>query len=224
MKLPAANAPAGGRRLRVLLVVAIAGLAIGAVQPYGIDELLVLGQRLTEDPVYLVLVVLGMIGLFTFGLPGSLGLWLIAPFQPPLIAAGLLLAGSVGGAFGAYLFSARFREESLADGFAGRVVALLSSHGGVLTQTALRILPGFPHSVVNFAAGILGLPVLHFLIAATIGLAVKWGVYAAAVHELVEVVEEDRALDWSAGAPLLALALLILAGAWARRRVAADVD
>lgn len=220
VKRPMPNFPASARRLQTLIMVATAGLVIGAVQPYGIDELLDLGQHMAAQPVYLVLVVIGMSLLFTFGLPGSLGLWLIAPFQPPLIATLVLLAGSVGGALGAYLFSARFREDAVPDGFAGRVLALLSRHSGVLSQTALRILPGFPHSVVNFSAGILGLPIPRFLAAATIGLAVKWGVYATALYELVEVVEEDRALGWSTGAPLLALALLILIGVWARRRVA----
>jgi len=202
-------------------MVAIAGLVVGTVQPYGIDELLVLGQHLAEEPVYLLLVVFCMILLFTFGLPGSLGLWLIAPFQPPLIATGLLLVGSVGGALGAYMFSARFQEVALPAGFAGRVLDLLSRHGGVLSQTALRILPGFPHSVVNFCAGILGLPVLRFIAAALLGLAVKWGVYATALYELVEAVEKERALGWSAGAPLFTLALLILLGTWARHRLAA---
>jgi len=221
VKLPTASTPTGGRRLRILFLVAMAGLVVGAVQPYGIGELLILGHHLAEEPVYLVLVVFGMVVLFTFGLPGSLGLWLIAPFQPPLIATGLLLVGSMGGALGAYLFSTRFREDALPVGFAGRMLDLLSRHGGVLSQTALRILPGFPHSVLNFCAGILGLPVLRFLAAALLGLTVKWGVYATALYQLVAVVEDERALGWSAGAPLLALALLILIGAWARHRVAA---
>lgn len=200
-------------------MVAMVGLVVGAVQPYGINEFLALGNQLAEEPVYMALVVFGMILLFTFGLPGSLGLWLIAPFQPPLIATTLLLAGSLGGALGAYLFSARFREDALPEGFAGRVLALLSRHSGLLNQIVLRILPAFPHSVVNFCAGILGLPLLRFLAAAIIGLAVKWSVYATALYEMVEVVEEDRAIGLSAGASLLILGLLLLVGAWARRRV-----
>jgi uncharacterized membrane protein YdjX (TVP38/TMEM64 family) len=211
--------PPGRRRIRTLIFVAIAGLLVGALQPYDIDELLGLGQQLAERPLYLVLIAFAMMLLFTFGLPGSLGLWLIAPFHPPVTATALLLAGSVGGALGAYLFSARFREPPSPDGFASRVLGHLSSHGGMLSQIALRILPGFPHSVVNFSAGILGLPLWRFLAAAAIGLAVKYGVYTTALYEVVEVVEEDRAAGWRTGAPLLVLASLILTGVWARRRV-----
>jgi uncharacterized membrane protein YdjX (TVP38/TMEM64 family) len=144
---------------------------------------------------------------------------MIAPFQPPLIATALLLVGSVGGALGGYLFSAYFRADWAPGGFAGRTVDLLARHGGVLTQTALRVLPGFPHSVVNFAGGVLGLGLARFLLAAVLGLAVKWGVYASAIYGLVEVVEEDQPLDWSTGLPLLMLSLLLLTGAWARSRV-----
>ncbi|MFP4334640.1 MAG: rhodanese [Wenzhouxiangella sp.] len=221
MKRSVPIAPGGARRIRILLVVAIAGLVVCVLQPYGIDELLGLGHALSERPLYLAAIIVGMTVLFTFGLPGSLAVWLVAPFQPPLIATAVLVAGSAGGALGAYLFSARFRDEWAPDGFARRIINLLSRHGGVLSQTALRILPGFPHSVINFAGGVLGLGLAGFLTATVLGLAVKWGVYAGAIHGLVAAVEDDQALDWSTGLPLGVLSLLLLAGAWARHRVLA---
>jgi len=211
--------PTQGRRIRTLVIVGFTGLVIGAVQPYGIEELLDLGDRLAATPIYLLVIVLAMMLMFTFGLPGSLGIWLIAPFQPPVIATALLVISSVSGAFGAYHFSARFRGGLPADGFSARVLALLSKHGGLATQTALRVLPGFPHSLVNFAGGILGLPMAPFLIAATAGLTVKWAVYATAIHQLIDVVEDQRALDWRVGLPLLALTVLIFSGAYARHRI-----
>lgn len=142
--------------------------------------------------------------------------------QPPLIATALLVVGSVGGALGAYLFSARFRQDWDPGSLERRVVELLSRHGGMLTQMALRILPGFPHAMVNFAGGVLGLGLAGFLTAATLGLAVKWSVYAGAIHGLVEAVEQELALDWSTGVPLVLLSLLLLLGAGARRRLLAQ--
>lgn len=211
-------------RLWLLPLLIIIGLSIGALQPWGVDELLAFGRDLAGNPWFLVGVVLAMAVLFTFGLPGSLAFWLLAPFQTPVVATFLLVLGSVAGAFGAYRFSARLRGEWEPEGFSRRIVHLLSRQGGILTQMALRTLPGFPHSVVNFAGGVLGLGLSGFLAAAIIGLTVKWGVYASAVHGLVEAVEAGDALDLRTLLPLLVLSGLLLGGAVARRWVAGRID
>lgn len=205
------------RRLWVLPLLIISGAVIASIQPWGVDELLEFGRDLSGNPLFLAGVVVTMAILFTFGLPGSLGLWLIAPFQPPLVATGLLVVGSVAGALGAYRFSSRLRGDWEPQGPGSRIVGLLSRQGGLLTQTALRILPGFPHSLVNFAGGVLGLGLPGFLTAAAVGLSVKWGVYASAVHGLVEAVESGQALDKTTLAPLLVLSVLLLLGAAAKR-------
>ncbi|BBI50854.1 hypothetical protein HORIV_32750 [Vreelandella olivaria] len=44
------------------------------------------------------------------GLPGSIGLWLIAPFYPPVIATAMLTLSSVVGALGAYQIAARWQK------------------------------------------------------------------------------------------------------------------
>ena len=214
------NRSSGSRRVWLLPVLIALGLGVAAVQPWGVAELFDFGRDLASQPWFLALVVLGMAVLFTFGLPGSLGFWLIAPFQAPLISTLLLLIGSVGGAFGAYRFSSSLRGDWEPEGFSRRIVHLLSRQGGLLTQMALRILPGFPHSVVNFAGGVLGLGLTGFLAAASVGLAVKWGIYASAVHGLVEAVEAGDALDFRTLLPLLILSVLLLAGALARRWMA----
>lgn len=224
MSKAASPSPSHTRRLWLLPLLIVVGVMIGAVQPWGVDELLAFGRDLASNPWFLAAVVLTMVVLFTFGLPGSLGFWLIAPFQTPLLATALLVAGSVGGALGAYRFSARLRGDWEPEGFSSRVVGLLSRQGGTLTQTALRILPGFPHSLVNFAGGVLGLGLGAFLFAAIVGLSIKWGVYASAVHGLVEAVEAGEALDFRTLLPLLILSALLLAGAGARRWVAARAD
>ena len=212
------------RRLWLLPLLIVVGLSIGALQPWGVDELLAFGRELAGNPWFLAAVVLTMAVLFTFGLPGSLAFWLIAPFQAPLPATLLLVLGSVGGALGAYRFSARLRGDWEPEGFSSRIVKLLSRQGGVLTQTALRILPGFPHSVVNFAGGVLSLGMPGFLGAAMVGLTVKWGVYASAVSGLVEAVEAGEALDFRTLLPLIALSILLLGGALAKRWVAGRTD
>lgn len=211
-------------RLWLLALLILVGIGIGALQPWGVEDLLAFGQGLAGNPWFLFFVVIAMAVLFTFGLPGSLTFWLIAPFQPPVVATGLLVLGSVAGAFGAYQFSSRLRGDWEPEGFSSRIVRLLSRQGGILTQTALRILPGFPHSVVNFAGGVLGLGMAGFLSAAIIGLAVKWGIYASAVYGLVEAVEAGEVLDFRTLLPLVVLSILLLLGALAKRWVAGSSD
>ncbi len=98
----------------------------------------------------------------------------------------------------------------------------LERRGDFLTQCALRVLPGFPHSVVNFAAGLLRLPLSTFVMAAIIGLVLKWAVYASAIFGALEAVESEEAISANVILPLVALTLLLLAGAWLRRRVEAQ--
>lgn len=153
------------------------------------------------------------------GLPGSIGLWLIAPFYPPLIATLMLTISSVVGALGAYQLAARAGRRWNPSGLTLKVMQMLEQRSDLMTQCALRVLPGFPHSVINFAAGLRNISIKTFLLAATLGLAVKWVVYSSAIYGALEAIEEEDALQFDVVLPLIALALLLLIGAWFRRRV-----
>ena len=214
--------PKWGWKIWILPVLALAGLAIGVWQPVGFDDLLSHGERIGSSPLFLGAAVAGMMVCFTFGLPGSLGLWLIAPFNPPLVATPLLLAGSVGGAAGAYFFAGRMGNTWRPSGPAVKIHDLLRRNGGFPIQTAMRMFPGFPHSVVNFAGGVLRLRLGTFLAAAAIGLAVKWGVYASAVHGVTDAVAAGDAVSAKTLWPLFALAGLLVAGAWAKTKFSAQ--
>ncbi len=207
------------RTIWILPALIVTGLVAGWLLPVGPADLLAAGEQIATRPVFVALVVIGMAVLFTFGLPGSFALWLIAPFHPPLIAVPLLLAGSLAGAFGAYRFARSLGSDWRPGGAGDRVVELLNKQSDFLTQCALRILPGFPHSVINFAGGVLKLKLGWFLAACAVGLSIKWGVYAWAVYDVVEMIEDGEALSAHALLPLLVLTILLLAGAWARRRV-----
>ena len=208
----------------IVPVLVVVGLVLAVWPPVGIEELLDWGRRLADSPVFVACAVAAIALLFAFGLPGSVGLWLIAPFHPPLIATALLVAGSVAGALGAYFVGARLGGRWQPAGLARRVLMLLRRRADPAVQLALRILPGFPHSVINFAGGVLLLPRGVFLLSALVGLTIKWAVYAAAVHGLVEAVEAGGRLQASTLLPLLALSALLLLGAWARQRLARTAD
>lgn len=175
----------------------------------------------SDKPLVIVSVILIMAVTLALGLPGSIGLWLIAPFHGPLVATAMLVAGSVSGALGAYYLSSRLGGRLASSGFTHKVMGKLAKRGDFLTQCALRILPGFPHSVVNFAAGLLRLPLGTFVMAAVIGLGVKSAVYASAIHGALEAVEGEEVVGFDVVLPMVALTLLVLIGAWLRRRIEA---
>ena len=176
----------------------------------------------SHHPAVIISVILVMAVTLALGLPGSIGLWLIAPFYTPLAATPMLIVGSVLGALGAYWLSARVGDRWTPKGLTRKIMRRLEQRSDFLTQCALRVLPGFPHSVVNYAAGLLRLPLGTFLMAAIIGLGVKWAVYASAIYGALEAVEKEEALSVSVVLPLLALTVLLLVGAWVRRRVEAN--
>ncbi|SEP92756.1 Uncharacterized membrane protein YdjX, TVP38/TMEM64 family, SNARE-associated domain [Ectothiorhodospira magna] len=203
-------------RFWLALLPVIIGLGLAFWQPISLDALLDFGHQAGAHPLVAVGLVLLQALLLALALPGTLILWVVAPIYPPLIAAGLLTAGSVLGALGAYEISRHLRGRRPAEVATGRVVNLLRERGDFLTQLVLRIVPGFPHSVINYGAGMLGLPLLPFLAAATLGLAVKWMVYAAAVHALVEVGTGAEEFGLDALVPLVGLALFLAVGAGVR--------
>ncbi|MBE0487941.1 MAG: VTT domain-containing protein [Halomonas sp.] len=176
----------------------------------------------SHHPAVIISVILVMAVTLALGLPGSIGLWLIAPFYTPLVATPMLIVGSVLGALGAYWLSARVGDRWTPKGLTRKIMRRLERRSDFLTQCALRVLPGFPHSVVNYAAGLLRLPLGTFLMAAIIGLGVKWAVYASAIYGALEAVESDEVMSISVVLPLLALTALLLLGAWVRRRVEAN--
>lgn len=178
----------------------------------------------THHPVVIIGVMVIMAVTLSIGLPGSIGLWLIAPFYPPLIATVMLTLSSVAGALGAYQLAARASQRWSPKGLTLKVMQMLEQRSDLMTQCALRVLPGFPHSVINFAAGLRGISLKTYLLAAALGLSIKWGVYSSAIYGALEAIEEGNALQFDVVLPLIALAILLLAGAWYRRRVEAARD
>lgn len=203
-------------RLWILALLIVVGLLMAIWQPVSLDALLERGHAMSANPLVAVALILFQALLLAAALPGTLMLWVVAPIYPPPVAALILTCGSALGALGAYVISRRLRGAHPEEVDHGRVMNLLRERGDLLTQLTLRVTPGFPHSVVNYAAGILHLPLKTFLLAAVIGLGVKWMVYAAAVDALVDVGTGAEPLGLESVAPLLLLALFLGIGAFAR--------
>jgi len=202
----------------------VLGLVLAAWQPIGMEALLYWGEYIGTSWWFLALVMALIVVLFTFGLPGSFGLWLIAPFNHPVLSTILLVIASTAGALGAYRFAGHLGKDWKPSGASGKVVDVLEHRGDMLTLTAMRMLPGFPHSVINFASGVLGLPLASFVAATVLGLVIKWGVYATAIHGIADAVEAGDAINLGTIVPLFVLVALTLLGAWVKRRLTGDVQ
>ncbi len=197
-------------------------LLIGWLLPVTIADLWHWGERVSGHPLAMLGIVLLMATLMTFGLAGSLCFWVIAPFHPPWLSVCMLLVGSVGGALGAYRVGAGVGRAWNGGRLSRQILRLLTSRSDLITQCALRIIPGVPHALINLAAGVLRLPLVTFASAAVLGLAVKWGVYSHTVHGMVSASRAEEALAFGAVVPLLIVgALLVMGGAaqrcWFRR-------
>jgi uncharacterized membrane protein YdjX (TVP38/TMEM64 family) len=196
-----------------LALLIIVSLAI----PVTVAELLEWGTRLSGHPLVMLGVVVLMAVLMTFGLAGSLCFWLIAPFHPPWLSVCMLLAGSFSGALGAYRVGVGLGQVWHGSGVSRHIMGLLKKRSDLLTQCALRIIPGVPHALVNLAAGVLRLRLVTFVAAAILGLSVKWTVYSHTVHGMVSASQAEEAMELGALMPLVVLGVLLVLGGAAQR-------
>jgi len=156
--------------------------------------------------------------LFMFALPGSTLLWVVAPLYAPAASTLILTVGGSAGALAAYAFSRRLSEAEQVRLRRHPAWRLLERESDFLTLCALRLVPAFPHSVLNYGAGILRLPLGRFLAAAAIGFGLKAFLYSSVIHGALEATDARDLLRVEAVLPLILLALLLFAARILRRR------
>lgn len=185
----AAPAQSGGAaRWRLLLfgLILVAGATLAVTEPVDRAEMLARGEALAESPWTALMLVALLVLMLALGLPGTAMVWLVAPFYAPPVATLLMLSGSVIGAAAAYLVADYLGQPLQRRLATHRTFTLLSERSDFFTQAALRALPGFPHAIVNYTAGLLRLPWAPFLLAAMLGLSMKWAVYCWTIHGLFQ--------------------------------------
>ncbi len=201
-----------------LFFLIIAGIGLAVLDPADRELILAWGEAMAGRPWTPILMILVQAALFTVAMPGSLVLWLVAPFYHPVQATLILLIGTLAGALGGYAFSARLGQQARERLSHRKAFRILAQRSDFLTQCALRVLPGFPHSIVNYGAGILRIPVWKFSLAVMCGMLVKWGVYTTAVYGIADADEIEDLLRPITLLPLLVLTLFLMLGSWAARR------
>jgi len=94
----------------------------------------------------------------------------------------------------------------------------LQKEDNFFTLFALRIFPGFPHSLVNYSSGILQVRLSHFIAAAFLGVGIKSYVYADIIYNLSTNASIKDILNFSTLAPLILLSAITFLGVYIRYR------
>ncbi|MEX2199599.1 MAG: VTT domain-containing protein [Burkholderiales bacterium] len=212
--------PAPARLWPLALLAALTALGIAAHALGLVDAAAALAWARTHAaqwwfPVALVAL---QVLLFTFGLPGSAVLWLAAPLYAPAAATLLLTSGGCAGALAAYAFARRLAGASLDRLHASSGYRILQREGDFLVLCALRVAPGMPHSVLNYAAGVLRLPLGPFMAAAAVGFSVKAYLYSSVIHQALAAGAPAELLAPATLWPLVALVAVLLAARALHRR------
>lgn len=172
-----------------------------------IQDLVALARDYTQHWWLIIVLILLQALLFSFALAGSLFLWIAAPLYPPAMAAFILAMGGTLGGLGAYLLSRYLTLEWQQKIENSRGYRLLHSQDNFYTMFALRVLPAFPHAVINYSAGLLKAKLSHFVIAALLGIAIKSYLYARVIFTASSELTLDLLFDIGVLGPLLLLSL-----------------
>ena len=175
--------------------------------------------RANSDSAWLILVlILAQVILYTFALGGSYALWLVAPVYTPLVATTILGIGGTLGAISAYYFSRKISDKWVHRIENSRTYRLLQEHNHFFTVFSIRVLPGFPHGLISYSAGILKCPPMHFVASSLAGFAIKFYLYSDLVYHATDAIANKKSFDVAALSPLILLSALSLIGVYVRHK------
>jgi len=197
-------------KLIILIILAGLGIALQLTDTVDPEQLIAVARQYADRWWLGVLLVLIQTVLFTFAMPGSSMVWITAALFSPHTSTAIITAGTTLGAISAYLFSEQLSEEWMQKVKLSRIYQLLQKEGSFFTLFALRVMPGFPHSVINYSSGILKINFINFLTAAIAGTVIKTYVYSILIYNVTTPGALTSTIDISTVWPLFALSILIL--------------
>ena len=203
-------------KLLILGVLIAAGILLqifGALDP---RELIAIARQYADYWWLPMILVLLQSLLFTFALAGSIFLWVVAALYPPWTATIILAAGATVGGVSAYYFSARLTDEWVHRVENSHVYRLLHKQDIFFTLLAMRVMPAFPHSLINYSSGILRIKLMYFVPAAFIGITLKSYVYAKVIYQAAGGATLYELLDLATFGPLVLLSVVILGGVFVK--------
>jgi len=203
-------------KLIILGIFIAAGAILQMSGSLDAGELIAIARQYTEHWWLPVILVLAQVVLFTFSLPGTIFLWVAAALYPPVTASLILATGATLGGISAYYFSASLSDEWVHRVENSHVYKVLHKQDNFFTLLAMRVMPAFPHGLVNYSAGILKVNLLYFVSAAFIGIGLKSYVYAGVIYQAASGASLNDLLDITIFGPLVLLSAVILGGVFVK--------
>jgi uncharacterized membrane protein YdjX (TVP38/TMEM64 family) len=150
--------------------------------------------------------------LFAFALPGSMIYLAAGLLYDSLNATLVIVAGGVSGAVAAYYFSQYMSKDSRNRIQSSKLFSIMQKQCDFATLSAIRTLPGFPHSIINYGSGIINVSMPKFIAAAIIGFSAKGFLYASAIQQATTVDPFRETGRVETVLPLVGLALFFITG------------
>lgn len=157
-----------------------------------------------------LVVIFAKIVLYTFALPGSALYCVAGILYPPIEATLIIVIGGVVGAVFAFIFSQRISSEATRKIKTSRSFAFMQRHSDFATLCAIRLLPTFPHSVLNYGSGMVHVPYYRFVLSTLIGFSVKGYLYASTIRSAARANEIEEIVSLGTMLPLILLSLLFI--------------
>jgi uncharacterized membrane protein YdjX (TVP38/TMEM64 family) len=176
------------------------------------DPMLAMAEELTHFWWLVPILVTAQASAFALALPGSIMFVIIGLLYDPLPATAMISAGGVIGSMLGYLFSQRLGHSWINRLQEHRLYHLLQSNTSFLMLCAIRTLPGFPHSIINYGSGLLHIPLTRFTASALVGYLVKGMLYATALHNMADAEDGQDLLTVDVLWPLIVLSILFILG------------
>lgn len=198
-------------KLIILVILVGLGLALQQTGAVDLEGLLILARQYADRWWLGVLLVVIQTVLFTFAMAGSSIVWITAAIFTPATSTAIIASGTTLGGISAYFFSERLSEEWAQKIKFSRIYQSLHKESDFFTLFALRVMPGFPHSVINYSCGLLKTRLISFILAAFAGTAIKTYVYSIVIYNVTTPDTLTSSINFSSVWPLMALSMLILA-------------
>jgi len=207
------------KNLFIIGLLLIVGFSLQLTGVLDAEKILSVVRGYTDRWWLVVVLIILQIVLFTFALAGSLIFWVVAPLYPPIVSTLIVAVGATLGGVGAYFFSRYVTDEWVKKIENSSAYKILHKEDNFFSLFALRVFPGFPHSLVNYSSGFLRVKLSHFIAAAFLGVGFKSYIYADIIYNLSTNASVKDLLNISTLAPLVLLSLVTLFGVFIKYKL-----